>query len=391
MKLQCFNPNAAPTRVILVRHGRSTYNDQGRYQGSSDESVLTAQGRQDAFQTGLALKGISFSACYVSPLLRTQQTAQEISAAFKFSRRSPVPINVHCDLKEIDLPRWEGLSYRHVQETLTDDYRCWIERPHTFEMLPQTGAKDVSPRRPVQDLYAQARRFWRQVLPRHAGQTILVVSHGGTIKALLSQALGIPSHQFHTLQQSNCGISVLNFPYQQSACLEGMNDTSHLGEILPKLKAGRQGLRLLLVPDTGVPDLQPELLDQMEITFSVSNGESAQRLAKMLLAQNPQAVQLQTNRTDIPHLWLQALNKRQISGQVGTEMLTGLMVAKSEILQEMLSQVLGADPSLSQGLSLAAGRVNVVHYAKSQPLPILQAMNFADFALSQRGSMLCAS
>lgn len=391
MKLQCFNPSAAPTRVVFVRHGRSTYNDQGRYQGASDASVLTAQGRQDAFQTGLALKKFSFSALYTSPLLRTQQTAQEILAAFHFSRRSPIPINVHRDLKEIDLPLWEGLPYRHVRETLTDDYRCWIESPHTFEMLPLGSG--VSPRRPVQSLYAQARRFWRQVLPRHAGQKILVVSHGGTIKALLSEALGVSCRQFHALQQSNCGISVLNFPYQQPACLESVNDTSHLGEILPKLKAGRQGLRLLLVPDTVVSDFRPlqALLDQVEMTFSVSNGESAQRLAKALLSQSPQTVQLQTNRTDISYLWLQALNKRQILGQTGAGVLTGLVVAKPKILQEMLSQVVGADSALSRGLSLAAGRVSIVHYAKSQPLPILQAMNFADFTFSRRGSMLCAS
>ncbi|MGF1601782.1 MAG: histidine phosphatase family protein [Thermosynechococcaceae cyanobacterium] len=380
------NP-AAPTRVILVRHGRSTYNDQGRYQGSSDEAILTPKGRQDAFQTGLALQGISCSALYTSPLHRAQQTAQEILAAFQCSRHS-IPVTLHRDLKEVDLPQWAGRRYQDVRETLANDYRCWIERPHEFEMRSPTHEL---PQRPVPNLYAQAQRFWQQVLPRHAGQTLLVVSHGGTIRALLSTALGIPCRYFHAQQQSNCGISVLNFPHQQPAQLEVMNDTSHLGEVLPKLKAGRQGLRLLLVPDTSAPMPLRSLFDLMEINFSLSQGETAQTLSKELLAHQSQAVQLQTERTDISRVWLQALNNRQISRQAEDGIVTGLWVTKPKMLQEMLSHVVGADKSMREALSLAPGRISVIHYAPSQSLPILQAMNFSDAVLSMRGLRLCAS
>ncbi|MEL7246110.1 MAG: histidine phosphatase family protein, partial [Cyanobacteria bacterium J06573_2] len=62
------------TRVILVRHGRSTYNEQQRYQGCCDESVLTEKGKLQALKTGLALSQIRFDAVYVSPLKRTQET-----------------------------------------------------------------------------------------------------------------------------------------------------------------------------------------------------------------------------------------------------------------------------------------------------------------------------
>ncbi len=66
------------TQVILVRHARTTYNEQGRYQGSSDESVLTEKGYQDAFSTGLALKKYNLDAIYTSPLTRVQQTTEAI-------------------------------------------------------------------------------------------------------------------------------------------------------------------------------------------------------------------------------------------------------------------------------------------------------------------------
>lgn len=390
MKLQPSNSNPELTRVILVRHGRSTYNDQGRYQGSSDEALLTEKGRQDAFHTGLALQDIAFSALYTSPLIRTQQTAQEILAALKFSRCLPLPIHTHPDLKEIDLPRWAGLSYQRVRETLKADYRCWIERPHQFEMWPLEKSERPRPRRPVQELYAQARRFWQAVLPRHAGKTILVVSHGGTIKALLSTALGISCDRFHSLQQSNCGISVLSFERRQSACLEVMNDTHHLGECLPKLKAGRQGLRLLLVPDNSVPAFLSvkDVLAPIDIDFSLSNGKAAQSLSQQLLQHHPQTIQLQTNRGDVSRCWLRELKTNQFTHSVADRIMTGLVVAKPTILQEMLSHTIGAGTS---NLPLPMGPVSVMHFARSQPLPILQALNFSASALSMGGLTVCAS
>lgn len=66
------------TRVILVRHGQSTYNAQKRYQGSCDDSVLTEKGHSDAYRTGVALKTIKLDAVYTSPLRRTQETTAEI-------------------------------------------------------------------------------------------------------------------------------------------------------------------------------------------------------------------------------------------------------------------------------------------------------------------------
>ncbi|MEM7761466.1 MAG: histidine phosphatase family protein, partial [Cyanobacteria bacterium P01_A01_bin.40] len=79
-----FSPTAkSTTKVFLVRHGRTTYNDQGRYQGSSDHSVLTDQGHQDAVATGLALQKFDFDAIYTSPLTRVQQTVQSMVSAWE--------------------------------------------------------------------------------------------------------------------------------------------------------------------------------------------------------------------------------------------------------------------------------------------------------------------
>lgn len=373
---------SAPTRVILVRHGRSTFNEQGRYQGASDESVLTEKGHLDAYQTGLAIRETAISAIYSSPLQRTQQTAQAIQSALG----TVVPLQIHSGLKEVDLPAWTGLSYQYVRKSLAADYRCWTEHPDQFEM---TGPQGV--RRPVQDLYDQAQQFWQQILSHHAGQTILVVSHGGTIRALLGTALGLPCRHFHTLQQSNCGISSLRFSgHGDAAQLGAMNDTSHLGEILPKLKAGRQGLRLLMVPcqerDLRTVQSLRSILSPQDLSFSVSQGESAQGLSKAILSEHPLTIQLHTNRSDFHHLWLGTLNHRQLSSQ---SIMTGMLVAPPEILQQMMSHIVGAKQELQ--LLQRSGRVSILHCPTTQSAPILQAMNFAGPRAGQQDSLAWAS
>lgn len=95
------------TRVILVRHGRSSFNDQGRYQGSSNESVLTQTGIETARLVGEHLKkrfdDTPIDLIYASPLRRVQQTAHEIAQKINQKIDQTLPIVTSPDLKEISL------------------------------------------------------------------------------------------------------------------------------------------------------------------------------------------------------------------------------------------------------------------------------------------------
>jgi broad specificity phosphatase PhoE len=87
------------TRVIIVRHGQSTYNIEKRIQGRSDASSLTAKGQNDASQAGKALSSISFQAIYSSPLQRAKSTAEIIRS--QLATQSPV-IQIDENLVEVD-------------------------------------------------------------------------------------------------------------------------------------------------------------------------------------------------------------------------------------------------------------------------------------------------
>jgi len=319
------------TRVILVRHGESTYNLQARVQGHCDESVLTPKGRTGAQQVGAALKGIRFDAIYTSPLQRAQETTATLLSVLRspdgFSaERVPEP-QVVSDLKEIGLPLWEGLSFAEVEQKFPAAYRHWREQPHLLQMeVP--GPEGPTLLLPVPALYEQAQRLWQQILPCHPDQTILLVAHSGINRALIGTAIGLTPERYQVLHQSNCGISVLNFPrgWGHPAQIESLNLTAHLGQALPPPRSGYQGLRLLLVRhgetdwnrqgrfqggidvplnETGRQQARQaaEFLQQVPLDFAISSPMSRPReTAELILEQHPTvALKLLDGLKEISH------------------------------------------------------------------------------------------
>jgi phosphoserine phosphatase len=233
------------TRVIILRHGQSSYNSQGRIQGRSDLSILTDRGQSDAKLTGAAFQGLEFDAVYCSPLQRAYQTAITVLTSLGQQDR------LHTDdrLLEIDLPLWETMLNQEVREKYAEQYQIWKEHPQELQMSRSQADGSQQAFYPVLALYAQATTFWQGILPQHQGKTILIVAHNGINRALISTALGIPAHLYHSIQQSNCGVTVLNFSggWGEQVQLESLNQTSHLGQKLPTFRPPNQGPRFLLV------------------------------------------------------------------------------------------------------------------------------------------------
>lgn len=381
------------TRVILVRHGQSTYNALGLYQGSSDESVLTEVGRSDAGLTGDFLKGVALDAIYSSSLKRAQETATEILKVI-----SPhVQLRVTDKLRETDLLAWQGLAFQYVRENFAKEYRLWKQHPHLFEMqLHAVGEIAEAQRRrgaggqrrdnqesqkffPALDLYQRVREFWQEILPRHRGQTVLLVAHGGTNRALISTALGIKPDRYHCIQQSNCGISVLNFPdgSLESGQLEAMNLNTHVGEHLPKPQEGGKGLRLLLVPSgTNAAQTQniARFLKQVRIDFSLNSIlDSYHITVQQILQHHPETVQFEVLREDIPEAWQAVISKRGIANS--EQLTTGLVMANEETISRSIGHIFGINSDGFKRLLVKKGTISCLQYPGDRHPPILQVMN----------------
>lgn len=233
------------TRVIIVRHGESTYNVERRVQGHLDDhSVLTEKGIAMATQVGQALQGIPFDAAYSSPLKRAYHTAEHI-----LSQLDNAPLLQADDrLKEINLLSWEGMAFEAVIQQYPDEYQNWRQQPDQLKMQRQDESGNLVDFYPTHDLYDRAKTFWQAIIPANQGKTILVVGHSGINRALITSAIGLGPASYQRIDQSNCCISVLNFQadFDDTVQLESINLTAHLGQPIPK-RRDDQAIRLLLV------------------------------------------------------------------------------------------------------------------------------------------------
>ncbi|ACK70397.1 Phosphoglycerate mutase [Gloeothece citriformis PCC 7424] len=314
------------TRVIIVRHGQSSYNAQKKIQGRCDESVLTDKGRADAEILGNTLNNLEIDRLYCSPLQRAKTTAQVIHSCLK----NPPALEVNDQLMEIDLPLWEKLNKEEVAVKFAEDYRCWHERPHEFKMILSSveGQRDHYP---VLSLYKQAQQFWQEILPKHQGKTLLIVAHNGINRCLIMSALDIHPSYYQTIQQSNCCINVLNFTggLEDPVQIESLNQTAHLGVKLPSYRPSHKGPRFLLIRHgetqwnresrfQGIRDIPlnengknqagkaGDFLKDVELNFAVSSPMlRPKETAEIILKYHPNlSLDLQPDLTEICHgLW----------------------------------------------------------------------------------------
>ena len=149
------------TALILCRHGRTDWNDEGRYQGQTDVS-LNAVGRQQARFLAQALRLEPIEAVYSSDLSRAADTAVEIARFHDLS--------VHRDarFREIDQGRWEGLTVAEIHERDACLHRRWEAEPLAVA-LP--GGESVA------DVRRRALAALRDVVRRHSGGLICLVTH----------------------------------------------------------------------------------------------------------------------------------------------------------------------------------------------------------------------
>ena len=237
---------------------------------------------------------------------------------------------------------------------------------------------------PVQTLYQRARHFWQDTLHTHKGKSILLVTHGGTGRALITSALRMSEHSFHCVQQSNCGISRLGFRKGGSeAQLELLNDTSHLSCRLPKLKEGKSGLRLLLIPAavSQLGDLRElaKALSSIDVESVLVVGFVARALVSSIFpGLAPQS--LEQVAEDI----LGAHIRRALQNTGQSDLRHMAVMASSERLKRTLLQQLALSASL-ESLAITGPSVTVVHYPERGVRPVLQAMNFFEGKFSMAG------
>lgn len=206
-------PAGTPTRFVLVRHAATAHSARPQRFSGRNELPLSAAGEAQA--AALARRAPSFgdvAAVVSSPLRRTRQTAQLIADALGQE------LTVHDGFVEADFGDWEGRTLEEVQQGWPTELAAWLTQPDTAP--PNGESFNVVARR--------VRRARDELIAKHPGATVVIVSHVTPIKTLLRLALDAPIAAMSRMYLDAASVSVTNYYPDGQPSMRLFNDTSHL-------------------------------------------------------------------------------------------------------------------------------------------------------------------
>ena len=198
------------TKVYLIRHGKTQWNLESRYQGANGDSPLLDQSYKEIELLAESLKNVPINHVYASPLKRARVTAMTLLQHLN----RPVPLTIDSRLKEFNLGKMEGMhfdvlkNFRHHP----DKYDSSIVESESFAQV-------------INRMGAAIKEFCRN--DPHG--TILIVSHGAALNASINALVGTPlAHLKDRGGLSNTSTTILTTDDAEHFELEKWNDTSYL-------------------------------------------------------------------------------------------------------------------------------------------------------------------
>jgi broad specificity phosphatase PhoE len=185
------------TTILLARHGESDWNRVGRWQGHADRP-LTDLGREQARVLAARLGEIDLDAIYSSDLERARDTA-EIVAATKGLAVTAVP-----ELREVDVGSWSGLTRAEAEQRFPEGFARW-----------QAGLEGWTDGETYDQLGDRVVRAVRRIGGDHPAGRVLVVAHGGSIRAVHAAALRVDVHTYRRIQRVEPNATL------SAVCVEG--------------------------------------------------------------------------------------------------------------------------------------------------------------------------
>lgn len=192
--------------VLLIRHGQSVGNAEGRMQGQRDYPLTDAGLQQaHALAAWLGRQALSWQAAYVSPQVRAVQTYEVLQ-----QQLGVVAPQLDPDLRELHAGALEGM----VREDIERDHPGFFERDVT-----QVGSFAEYGGESYEDVQARVDRVWQRILAAHRdkSESIAILSHGGFLYQLLKAAICVPVPRVAILRFGNCCTSKLHFRDRRGA------------------------------------------------------------------------------------------------------------------------------------------------------------------------------
>jgi broad specificity phosphatase PhoE len=202
------------TRLVLVRHGQTAWNLEGRAQGQTDVG-LDDTGRAQAVALAPYVKEMVPAALWSSDLARARETAEHLATA------TGLDVRLDARLREFDAGERAGLDLAQFAERFPDAYDSWRDGHITGHVPGAETTTEV-----VARMVPALREIWAATA---ADETAVVVAHGACLKVSLLAFLGWPETLLGTLRGlDNCGWAVLeDDPDGRGIRLASYNETPH--------------------------------------------------------------------------------------------------------------------------------------------------------------------
>jgi len=205
--------------LLIVRHGETTWNREGRYQGRTDVP-LSDEGEAQARALGKRLAGLPITIALTSPLARTRRTAEAVLGD------RAVALESEAALIEISHGKWEGQLASDIEHSHAEMFGTWRTRPDRH--VP--AGPDAETLGDVEE------RAW-PVLVRTCArlgpdETALIVAHDAVNRVLLCRVLGLPLTRVWTFRQSPASLNVLSGASIAELQVVRLNDAEHVAPLL---------------------------------------------------------------------------------------------------------------------------------------------------------------
>ena len=210
--------------LLIARHGETEWNAAGRIQGHTDIG-LSSNGADQARSLGKRLSGLSIDAAYSSDLRRTSETARLV-----LGERDIALIETPM-LREYHKGEFEGMTLSEIEAQFPDEYPKYLEK--NLDYAPKGGES-------TRTVSVRIAQIISEIKSNHLDHTVLIVSHGGVLRAAMVSLLRMPLEGNWSFVFGNCGLTIID-TFEDNSVLRQFNDISHLDGLVHHGVAGATG------------------------------------------------------------------------------------------------------------------------------------------------------
>ena len=202
-------------RIILIRHGKTSWNGNWRIQGHSNIE-LSPEGIAEAelLATNFPLQKVE--AIYSSDLQRAKSTAEILAKRFN------LPVHTTPELRETNFGDWEGKTLAEMEKIDPVNCENFFRNP---EALKINNAESFS------HVQERAMNAIKKIIAAHQTGNIIVVAHGAINRTILCSILEIPLKKMWALSQFNTAVNIIRFE-DEVFTVDLINGTAHLSQSL---------------------------------------------------------------------------------------------------------------------------------------------------------------